>query len=163
MGLDMSAVFQPLADRWEGLPTRDRRALAALLVTGSLLLAWFGVITPVSQMRADSAAELDAAQDTYQTLVNKAPKAMASGSNAGASSTASLNTELRRQANRFGLAIQSFEPDGNLLRVRIDDTRYSSIVRWLGALEAEGIVTEQLSMDARSDPGKVSVRASFRR
>lgn len=164
MAIDLNSVFQPVSDRWEGLPTRDRRALSVLLVAGALLLIWFGVINPVRSWRAESAAQLEAAQATYQTLISKAPQAMAAGSNGAASSNpASLNTEMRRQANRFGLAIQSFEPDGNLLRVRIDKARYANVVRWLAALEAQGIVTEQMNMSARDQSGLVSVQASFRR
>lgn len=163
MKLDMSAVLQPLTDRWDGLPTRDRRALAVLMVSAGLLLVWFGVINPVATWRAEAAAELETAEETYQTLVTRAPEAMATASAGTASGTTNLNTELRRQANRFGLSIQSFEPDGDLLRVRIDEARGSNVMRWLAALESTGIVTEQITLEARDQPGLISVRGSFRR
>ena len=160
---DMTSLFQPLIDRVNGLPQRDRRALIVLVIGTALLLVWFALIQPVHQWRIEANSELEAARDTYQELVAKAPKAMTGGSRNGAGDTASLNTELRRQANRFGLSIQSFEPDGDLLRVRIDEARYGPVVQWLAALESAGVSTGQVTLEARSKPGLISVRASFQR
>ncbi len=161
---DLSSQFQPLIDRWSAMPQRDRRALAALIISVALLLLWFGLLQPLYNWQAESENELESARDTFQSLVSQAPQAMAAGSSGNTvNSTASLNTELRRQANRFGLSIQSFEPDGDLLRVRIDEARYGPVVRWLAAMESAGVVTDQLTLEARSKPGLISVRASFRR
>ncbi|GGX52045.1 type II secretion system protein GspM [Saccharospirillum salsuginis] len=160
---DLTSLFQPLIDRVNGLPQRDRRALIVLVISTALLLVWFALIQPVRQWQASANSELEAARDTYQELVAKAPEAMAGGAQNGGGDTASLNTELRRQANRFGLSIQSFEPDGDLLRVRIDEAQYGPVVQWLAALESAGVSTDQVTLEARSEPGLISVRASFQR
>lgn len=160
---DLTSQFQPLIDRWNNMPQRDRRALAVLLVSSALLLLWFALISPLNSWQAESKNELAAARETFQTLTSHAPEAIAAGSGNRVTNTASLNTELRRQANRFGLSIQSFEPDGDLLRVRIDEARYGPVVRWLAAMESAGVITDQLTLEARNKPGLISVRASFRR
>lgn len=161
--VDLTQYLQPQIDRWNSLPQRDQRALTVLSISVVLLLVWFGLIQPLHQWRTEAGAELDAAEETYRELIAKAPEAMPSGASSSGGQAASMNTELRRQANRFGLSIQSFEPDGDLLRVRIEEARYGPVVQWLAALEDVGITTDQLTLEARNDPGLIDVRASFRR
>lgn len=152
----------PARARLDQLSERDRRALSVLSLLAGVLLLWFALIAPVLEWRAAAAEELASARETYTSLVTKAPRAL-SGSATATTSTASLNTELRRQANRYGLSIQSFEPDGDALRVRISEGRYSKVVQWLAALSAQGFVTEQLTLEGRNDPGLVSVLAVLSR
>jgi len=75
--------------------------------------------------------------------------------------TNSINSEVRRQAARYGVEIQRFEPDGEHLKVWLDDARYPSVIQWLGGLEALGISHLELTMENRSKPGFVSVRVTF--
>jgi type II secretory pathway component PulM len=164
MTVQLGSVFEPLTLRWQGMPQRDQRALSVLLVTGVLLVLWFAIISPTLQWQASTEAELRAAQDTYQQLVERAPLALAGNSGSQAPvAGGSLNAEVRSQANRFGVSIQSFEPDGEQIRTRVDNVRFASLMRWLGALEARGVVASQLTLEATDRAGQVSVQASFSR
>lgn len=165
MTLQATTLLEPLAMRWQGLPTRDRRALSVLLVTGALLVLWFGIINPTLNWRESTRSDLRAAEETFRQLVERAPLAMASAENnaQGPATGGSLNAEVRNQANRFGVVIQSFEPDGDQIRVRVDSVRFTNLMRWLGALEARGIDAPQLTLESTDRAGQVSVRASFSR
>lgn len=165
MTVQNATLLEPLTTRWQGLPTRDRRALSVLLVTAGLLVLWFGIINPTLAWRESTQSDLRAAEETYRQLVERAPLAMATAASDSASPAAggSLNAEVRNQANRFGVVIQSFEPDGEQIRVRVDSVRFTNLMRWLGALEARGIDTAQLTLEATDRAGQVSVQASFSR
>lgn len=165
MTVQTATWLEPLTMRWQGLPTRDRRALSILLVTAGLLILWFGMINPTLAWRESTQSDLRAAEETYRQLVERAPLAMATAVSDSASPVAggSLNAEVRNQANRFGVVIQSFEPDGEQIRVRVDSVRFTNLMRWLGALEARGIDTAQLTLEATDRAGQVSVQASFSR
>lgn len=155
--------LQPLNGRWQQLGQREQQALRLLAVVVGLLALWLLLIQPIQQWRQQASQELANAQSTYQQLLQKAPQALASGAATTNVSSDSLNTELRRQANRFGLSIQGFEPDGDLLRVRLDDARYSQVIQWLAALQAQGVMVDQLTLNGRDRPGRVQVIAVMRR
>ncbi|WP_028669922.1 type II secretion system protein GspM [Saccharospirillum impatiens] len=165
MTVQTSSWLEPLTLRWQGLPTRDRRALSLLLITAGLLVLWLGIINPTLSWRESTRSDLRAAEETFRQLVERAPLAMASSGSSAQAPTAggSLNAEVRNQANRFGVVIQSFEPDGEQIRVRVDTVRFTNLMRWLGALEARGIDAAQLTLEATDRAGQVSVQASFRR
>ncbi|MFG1496453.1 type II secretion system protein M [Saccharospirillum sp. HFRX-1] len=155
--------LQPLNGRWQQLGQREQQALRLLAVVVGLLAVWLLLIQPLQQWRQQASQELANAQSTYQQLLQKAPQALASGASTANTPSDSLNTELRRQANRFGLSIQGFEPDGDLLRVRLDDARYSQVIQWLAALQAQGVMVDQLTLNGRDRPGRVQVIAVMRR
>lgn len=155
-------MFQSIADQWALLGERDRRALSVLIPIVILLLLWFGIIAPLQQRHTLAQSQLNAAQNTFQEVVAKAPRLVGQPNTAVAGST-NLNTELRRHANRLGITIVGLEPDGDLLRVRIDEARYSQLVRWLAVLEQEGILADQLTLEARNRPGLVAARVAFTR
>lgn len=155
-------MFQSIADQWALLNERDRRALTVLIPVVILLVVWFGLIQPLQQRHALAQNQLNAAQHTFQEVVAKAPLLVGQASTT-VTGSANLNTDLRRHANRLGISIVGLEPDGDLLRVRIDEARYSQLVRWLAVLEQEGILADQLTLEARNRPGLVAARVAFRR
>lgn len=166
MTVQMTTWLEPLTMRWQGLPTRDRRAISVLLVTVGVLVLWFGIVNPTLAWRESTQADLRAAEETYRQLVERAPLALSTATSNTQSPVAgggSLNAVVRNQANRFGVVIQSFEPDGEQIRVRVDSVRFASLMRWLGALEAQGIDAAQLTLEATDRAGQVSVQASFSR
>lgn len=163
MNAFIEQTLQPLAVRWRQLGAREQLALRWLGVVVGVLAVWLLLIRPVYSWRQNAQQELDAARSTYQTLLQKAPLALSAGQTNTVDSPDSLNTELRRQANRFGLTIQGFEPDGDLLRVRLDDARYSQVIQWLAALQGQGVVVDQLTLSGRDRPGRVQVLAVLRR
>jgi type II secretory pathway component PulM len=159
------ALLESVSQRWLSLPDRDRRALTVLLASISLLVLWFGIISPTLQWRESTRAELAAAESIYQQLVERAPLALAVGRQSSGTAVGgdSLNAEVRNQANRHGVAIQSFEPDGDQLRVRVANVSFDNVTRWLGALENQSVRAVQLTLEATDRAGQVSVQASFSR
>ncbi|MHA7878260.1 MAG: type II secretion system protein GspM [Saccharospirillum sp.] len=156
-------MWSNLAERWALMGERDRRALAVLIPVTVLVLLWLGLVQPLLQRHQRADAQLAAAQSTYQELLAKAPQLMGQINVSAAPDSGNLNTDLRRHANRLGISIVGLEPDGDLLQVRIDEARYSQLMRWLAILEQEGSRADQVTLEARNRPGVVSARVAFQR
>lgn len=157
----MDAQLELLREKWLGLSRRDQQA--ARLLGGALFIAivLFGIILPIRGTSIDLQNDLDRAEDVFNELTALAPQALAVGGSGGELDPNALNSEVRRQAARYGVDIQRFEPDGDFLRVWLEDARYPSVVQWLGGLEALGITHSELTMDDRPSPGFVNVRITF--
>lgn len=151
----------PLQEKWASLSRRDQQAARLLIAALILAIIVFGIIVPVSGTRNDLQQELASAERTLQELTSLAPQALAVAGGSPELNAGLMNSEIRRQAARFGIEIQRFEPDGELLRIWLEDARYPSVVQWLGGLERMGIQHTELALDDRPNPGFVNVRVTF--
>lgn len=157
----VSNYLTKLSERWDQLTERDKKAALLLIVSIAGAILIFGLILPVSNAHQNAINELQNAEETYQELLSIAPLAMANGQSGQAFSISSLNSEIRRQAVRYGLSIQRFEPQGDNLRVWLEEARYPSVVKWLAGLESMGITQAELTLENENKPGFVSVRVTF--
>ena len=157
----MFAFLEPLNEKWLALTRRDQQAAIALSVACTLAIVVFGIIVPINKTHANAEQANQSARSVLNELAALAPDAKAAGTNNRTKNSSSLNTDIRRQAARQGVEIQRFEPDGEFLKIWLEDVRYPSVVRWLGALEAAGIQHSDLLIEDRPNPGLVSVRATF--
>ncbi|MFQ3230683.1 type II secretion system protein GspM [Reinekea sp.] len=155
------AITSKFNDQWMQLSDRDKKAAVLLAASLSLSIVIFLVILPIKKYQNDAQDALSRAEATFNELVAIAPQALANNQSGPAFSTSSLNSEIRRQAVRNGLTIQRFEPDGNNLKVWLEEARYPSVVKWLAGLESMGISHAELSLESRNKPGFVTVRATF--
>lgn len=155
-------LLEPLQSKWDSLSARDQKAGVWLIIALAVSIILFGIIIPLNQRTNDLRQSLNSAENIYDELLMLAPQAMAnSGGQAASMNVNSLNSEIRRQAARYGVEIQRFEPDGQALRVWLEDARYPSVVQWLGALEMFGIVHLDLTLEDRPRAGFVSARVTF--
>jgi type II secretory pathway component PulM len=64
-----------------------------------------------------------------------------------------------RSAEAAGLDLRRIEPEGERLRVAVEDTPFADLVLWIADLEAEQDVTlSAIELDRRIAPGTVSAR-----
>jgi general secretion pathway protein M len=158
-------VFENIAtkvsEQWLTLSEKDKKAAILLMISTLLAIIVFGVIQPIRSYQANAVDSLAKSQETYQSLVEIAPQALANNSDSPTFSTSSLNSEIRRQAVRNGITIQRFEPDGDNFKVWLDEARYPAMVKWLSSLEAMGIAHIELTLESKNKPGFVSVRVTF--
>lgn len=146
---------------WSGLGARDQKALFVGGIVLLVTLAFFVIFIPVANKKQALETELSNAQQVYNELIVLAPNALAKKGNPTSVNASSMNTAIRKQAARYGLEIQRFEPDSNNLKVWLEDMPYSSTIQWLSALETLGITHSELSLVNRSSLGLVSTRVTF--
>lgn len=158
----MNKLANLFLERWAVLGARDRASLMLLGAALAIAVLLFGVIGPLSLWQQRAAAALASAQAVHQEIRSLAPVALALGGAPQSFDANRLNSEVRRQAARYGLVIQRFEPDGQGLKVWLENARYPNTVQWLGALESVGIGHIELALDKRPLPGLVNVRVIFK-
>ncbi len=156
----MLSAFDPLVEKWSALSQRDQYAAIALSIALLLSIVIFGIIGPIANLKATAQQKNASATTVLNELTLLAPQAMAAGKSTGQAKN-SLNSDVRRQAARNGVEIQRFEPDGNFLKVWLEDIRYPAVIQWLGALESVGVGHYELAIEDRPNPGLVSVRVTL--
>ena len=136
-----------------GLSLREKWLIAVAAVLAVIVVIWFGIIRPVSDglaaARARHAgavlrlAETQARLDAMQPLIKAGPAPL----------SAPLDTVLRESAASAGLEIASItpQPSGNGVAVAVQKARPASLFGWVGTLEAQGIVVDQLTTTDNGD------------
>lgn len=160
----MSDLKAQIQETWISLSPRDRKAAALLAASLTIAIVIFGLILPLSSTVESSRSELVRAEETLRSLSSLAPDALAlsrQGLSDSVDSSVDINTEVRRQAARYGVTLQRFEPDSDRLKVWLEDVRYPAVVQWIGSLEAQGISAVELTLEDRPNPGLVNARVTF--
>lgn len=157
----ITRLLEPMTSAYQQLSERDQRAMLLLVPSAFAALLLFVVVFPLLNQQKNAKAELEQVQSTYNELLTLAPLAMSDSVAAISVNSDSINALVRREAARSGIAIQRFEPNGETLRVWLEDVTYTSVVPWLGALEQLGIIHTELSLEKRAQGGLVNVRATF--
>lgn len=148
------------AQEWlEQLGSSSRRALGVLTVMAGALILWQGVISPVLAWRSAAIERFGYAEQVYGQLTELAPHAVAMDTSEPQQG-GDLSAEIRRQANRYGLSIQRFEPNNDALRLNLGDLAYSKLVQFVAAVTEQGLIIQQLTIAGTGEPGLVEVRAT---
>lgn len=155
------AIREPLSERWLALTKRDQQAVIALSISSIVAVVVFGILLPISGASSKAEQDLKNAQSVYQELLSLAPSALAESGGGQAFNANAINSEVRRQAARYGVVIQRFEPSGSDIKVWVEDARYPNVVQWIGGLESIGVTHSELAMDNRPKPGFVNARVTF--
>lgn len=140
MKLNTPKLPVSVAQTWNRLALRDRRALSVLAVALVAGLAFVGLWQP-SQQRLAVAERL-----YQQRLVQAGEVARAQAPSARAAGTAPLSTQLSERAITDGLDLQQLEVQGDLLRLTLrGDAR--ALLAWLHRTELEGATLQSLTLD----------------
>lgn len=157
----LSSLFSGFTEQWEKLSARDQLAMKCLAAAVAVSVLFFGIFLPIRNAHSGALAALNQAETVYDELLILAPQALGNSSSVSAVDPASINSEVRRQAARFGVTIQRFEPDGDRLQIWVEEVRYPAVIQWLGSLEDSGIIHAELTLEDTSNPGFVSARVTF--
>jgi general secretion pathway protein M len=153
-------LFAALRIRWDGMPLRDRRALAALAVFFSLAGGWLGVVQPALTFADEGREALEsAAMDLAWMQANATVARQAAAQGPGANDGQSLLSAVNGSARGMGLNLQRFEPEGEQrVRVTLENAVFTDVMRWVVLLETRyGLVVEHFNADSRQ-PGVVNIR-----
>lgn len=71
--------------------------------------------------------------------------------------TRALNAIVTEAAGGFGLTIRRLEPEGERIRVTVDDAAFQTVILWLEALARDsGLRATELNLSRRPAPGVVN-------
>lgn len=73
--------------------------------------------------------------------------------------TTPLSTRVTQSAETAGLILRRLEPEGDMLRVTVDDVAFANVILWLSDLEvSQSVIVSAIEIDRRTAPGTVSAR-----
>lgn len=144
----------------EGLRTwvagRTPRERWLLGLSGVVLLIWVAVTLvwqPIQTQRQASARQAALYDRAIVTLQSDAvPMAVAAPTDNRA-----LNVIVTDAAGGFDLTIRRLEPEGNRIRVTVDEAAFQTVILWLEALQRDaGLRAVEVDLSRRPAPGVVN-------
>lgn len=73
--------------------------------------------------------------------------------------TGSLPQAVNQTASRVNIAISRMQPQGDALKVWVDQAPFNDVLSWLQALESRGIKIIDLDLAESSAPGQIKIRS----
>jgi general secretion pathway protein M len=139
-----------LRNWFAGRSLRERRMILAMLALLVVTIIWGGIILPVRdgvssarERYADAVVRFAATQDEVDLLRSAGRRVPLSGS---------LADTLRLRADAAGLALASVdESGGGRVHATIQAAKPAALGRWLGGLEANGILVESATWRDNQD------------
>ena len=137
--------------------TMSRREQALLLVALQIVLTFAGYRfgwQPLKDLRAARQAEIAGYRFVAQAAAGATARPVAFEEE-----DAPFAARVTQSAESAGLSLRRLEPEGDRLRVAIEDEHFAKLVLWIADLEAEQDVTlAAIEIDRRLAPGTVSAR-----
>lgn len=146
---------------FDNLSARERFLVFSLLPVLVLVVGYQFVWVPINGARS-------AAEDrirVYRTVVEATRSfnsLQAGGLQAAAKAQPDrgpIATRVTSSAEDAGLSLRRLEPEGDRLRVSLEDSEFNGVVAWISRLEAdEGLILVSAEIERRIEPGVVSAR-----
>jgi general secretion pathway protein M len=142
---------------FNGRSSREKWMILAMLALFGVALI-FGIARPVdealsSARRRNADAAIRVAQTQGQLDALKLLRRTRPDRPAGA-----LDAVVRQSADAAGFSLDSVAPDGNRLRVHIGSAKGGALLAWLGGLEEQGVLVDDLNV---TDNGQRAVSADI--
>lgn len=149
----MIAAMRQGAERWLKQSTARERWL---LLAGSVaVLIWIAFTFGWQPLQARREA-LGRQIALYERAI-VALQAAPAPATAASSDPRSLNAIVADAAREFGLSIRRLEPEGNRIRVTIEDAAFQSLILWLKAVQEDfGLRASELEVSRRPAAGVVN-------
>lgn len=136
------------------LAGRERVLLLLVLPTVLLLAGLRFGWQPLQDLRAAREAEI-----ASHRLVTQAAAQAGTLAPAVEPDPTPFASRVTESAEAAGLRLRRIEPEGEGLRVAIEDAPFSQVVLWIADLEGErGVLLAAIELDRRTAPGNVSAR-----
>ncbi|MEL7399210.1 MAG: type II secretion system protein M [Pseudomonadota bacterium] len=154
--------MNPLRHTYENLGERDRAALKLLRVFAAALLLFYGILQPVYHYYKDGRERLQHNRDLLSWVQDNAERA----------ALQDLQPEIERSSeplikqvsdSALNLTLDRVQPEGDKLRVWINQANFADVLQWLTLLATERqIHVGQISIEQTQQPGMVKVQVSLR-
>lgn len=153
----------PLQTRWQQLPSRDQRALAAMAVALAAAVLWLALAVPAMNYAQSARQDLESARADLGWMQANAGRARQLAGAGGLQAGQTLLSAVNASAQQAGLNLQRFEPDGEQrVRVTLENAVFTDVMRWVVDLERRyGIRVEHFNADVQAQPGIANIRLTL--
>lgn len=138
------------------LSKRERILVLIVLPLVVLVAGYRFVWQPIEASRAQARADISA----FRLVQDTAALARQGGAPvAVAVNDTPLPTRITGSARDAGLTLRRIEPEGQGIRVTLDETPFATVLQWLADLEeTHDVAVRAIEVDRRPAPGVVSAR-----
>lgn len=149
---NLQAMWLNLRQRYEALPSNDKRALLIMGGAIALTVLYFSLSWTRDYQNAALVRYKDSSEDSRWIALNlpqirNLANAATQTGNAG-TSDASLINRATTSGKPFGIVFKRFQPEGETgLRLWIEGAEFDQLIRWVAALDQQGIQLDQLDID----------------
>lgn len=147
---------------WANLQPRERHTLLGGGVALALILLYVLVLDPYRQelLRLRQSVEAQTTELAWMRQASEEVKRLRGNSPAARSVTGqSLMSQVDASARSTGLsgAIKEIKPEGQGVKVRLEQVSFDDMLRWLEQLNSkQGVAVSSLVMERLSEPGRVN-------
>lgn len=140
--------------------TRDRKIIKAISIFIAFCLVIVLFVQPFVTQQSAYQAKFDKSLSTYELLASNAHKFKRQTSTK--TSNQPILATVSSQAKRSKINLKRFEPDGDGIRIWLEDAAFDDVALWLETLNKKhGIKIKQINVDRSDKSGLVDLRASL--
>jgi general secretion pathway protein M len=133
------------------------KAISAFIVICFIIVLF---VQPFLAKQGLYQVKLDKSLATYESLANNAHKFK--GNAVSSNSNGPILSLVTQQAKRSNINLKRFEPDGDGLRIWLEDAVFDDAIRWLEELNKKhGIQIKQINVDRSEKSGLVDLRGTL--
>ncbi|MBQ0729146.1 MAG: type II secretion system protein M [Oleispira antarctica] len=146
---------------WYGSQSgRDQKIVKAISAFIALCLVIVLFVQPFLAKQTLYQAKLDKSLATYELLASNAHKFQ--GQVSSEQSNGPILAVVTQQAKQSNINLKRFEPDGDGLRIWVEDAIFDDAIRWLEELnQKHGIQIKQINVERSAVPGRVDLRGTL--
>lgn len=151
---ELLAKFQQLSDREKVLVS-----VAGVLVM--VFVFYFIVWAPMNDALAAQRKSMQTNQTDLAWIKQSANRAvqLRTGTGVTGNFTGSLPQAVNQTASRVNIAISRMQPQGEELKVWVDQAPFNDVLSWLQSLESQGVRIINVDLAEANSPGMVKVRS----
>ena len=139
---------------------RDQKIIKAVSAFIVLCLIIVLFVQPFLAKQGQYQGKLDKSLSTYELLASNAHKFQ--GQRTSSTSNGPILSIVTQQAKRSNINLKRFEPDGDGLRIWLEDAVFDDAIRWLEELnQKHGIQIKQINVDRSEKSGRVDLRGTL--
>jgi general secretion pathway protein M len=139
---------------------RDQKIIKAVFVFITLCLVIILFVQPFLAKQHIYQGKLDKSLAIYQSLASNAHKFQ--GQQAGSNNNGPILSVVTQHAKRSNINLKRFEPDGDGLRIWLEDAVFDDAIRWLEELnQQQGIQIKQINVERSEKNGRVDLRGTL--
>ena len=146
---------------WQHLNTREQRLVAAMGFACIVFILYSAIWQPLNTSLTEASSKLERKQELLTWVKEKtAIYQQAKGSRGKGKSSGSISSIANRSAKTYKLSITRMQPQGDDLKVWIDNTSFTQLLFWLEHLaNNEGLKVKAIDLSRGDSAGQVKVRS----
>ncbi len=143
-----------------GQNNRDQKVIKAVSAFIALCLVIILFVQPFLAKQSLYQSKLDKSLSSYELLASNAHKFQ--GQARSSSSNGPILSLVTQQAKQSNINLKRFEPDGDGLRIWLEDAVFDDAIRWLEELnQKHSIQIKQINVERSEKSGRVDLRGTL--